>query len=74
MEVGLKSIDKAIANAKAFVKKASARRLLFKKAMRVKPLPKKKFEGDFDNLECLEECVDVVGYKYLKQFNDIFDD
>jgi hypothetical protein len=69
MEVGLKSIDKAIANAKAFVKEASARRRLLKKA-----IPKKKYEGDFDNLECLEECVDVVGYKYLKQFNDIFDD
>ena len=74
LEDGITNLVQTIALAKEFSKKGALLLTELRKQKRKEGKnSKKRYRGDFENLDCLSACVHVAGQKYLHQFHEIFD-
>ncbi len=72
LEDGITNLQETIALAKKFSKRG-AKLLTELRKEKKKNNGKKRYRGDFENLDCLSDCVHVATKKYLNQFHEIFD-
>ena len=74
LEDGIRNLQETIRLSKAFSKRGAKLLAELRRKKKKKNGEKKRYRGEFENLDCLSDCVDVAGKKYLYQFVEIFED